>query len=518
MFERIKRLLGFRDLRRSDRGDQRIRARYDATLKTAEAQRAWSGADNFAANAANSPENRRLLRMRGRYEQFNNPYTDGQLQTLSGDVVGQGPRLRMLTGVKKIDKFIEKEFQEWMRVIGLANKLRLMIETPAAAGEVFGVMFQNPKLKTAVKLDLRLYEGDQISTPGILPFWDPTKEDGIEFDSWENPTVYHLLNQHPGDARSLAPLAFTTIPAERVIHVFKQRRPGQRRGIPRITSSLPLYNQRRAYRESVVTASKVAAELGAVLLESQAVPDEETSVAAAGDTMDIERGMMTTLPEGYRANQMKAEQPATTFKEFDNKLIAEGARPLNMPFNIAAADSSGYNYSSGRLDHQTYDLSVGIDRGDLEGDALFRLLTQWLEEALTIPGYLPFRARAIIDSGFQHEWLWHEREHVDQTKAADAQKTRLESGTTTLSYELAKNGVDFETHLETLKGEIEAYAALGLVHPVMRDTVKQQTKAAPANVEEEEGKEEEKEVAEEDAANASVRRNGSAGGRLVGLV
>ena len=48
------------------------------------------------------------------------------------------------------------------------------------------------------------------------------------------------------------------------------------------------------------------------------------------------------------------QKPSTTYAEFKKELLNEIARCLNMPFNVAAGNSSGYNYASGRLDHQTY--------------------------------------------------------------------------------------------------------------------------------------------------------------------
>ncbi len=38
---------------------------------------------------------------------------------------------------------------------------------------------------------------------------------------------------------------------------------------------------------------------------------------------------------------MHAEQPATTYAEFKREILNEIARCLNMPFNVAAGNSSG---------------------------------------------------------------------------------------------------------------------------------------------------------------------------------
>ena len=52
-----------------------------------------------------------------------------------------------------------------------------------------------------------------------------------------------------------------------------------------------------------------------------------------------------------------------------------------MPFNIAAGNSSGYNYSSGRLDHQTYYRQINVERARMEQVILDRVLASWFAEA-----------------------------------------------------------------------------------------------------------------------------------------
>jgi len=456
-------------------GRRILRGRYDAASMSPEAQRNFAAADALEANSAASPEIRAILRNRGRSELINNPYMDGQVQTLSGDTIGRGPRLRMRTPVRGINTFIEREFAKWCKAVRIGSKLRLAAETVVSQGEVFEVMFNNPRLSTAVTLDLKAFEADQVATPDM---WIPNREelvDGIEFDRWGNPRYYHFLKRHPGDNRWLpiSSLDYDKIRADDVIHMFRARRPGQRRGIPRITSSLSLYPQRRDYRQSTLTAARIAAQW-AILLEAQmdANTGDDSIDIQGGTTLPIEHGEMTALPTGYKANQMKAEHPSTNYGTLDDKLIAEGARPLNMPSNIAKCDSSNYNYASGRLDHQTYDRSITIDQEDIELDVLDRLLVRWMDEALRIPGYLPYRTQFLIREEIPHVWLWRRRPHVDPGKEAVAQKTRLESGTTTIGREIADLGEDFEDFADELIKEIEWFRSKGLVHPSERASQK----------------------------------------------
>ena len=72
------------------------------------------------------------------------------------------------------------------------------------------------------------------------------------------------------------------------------------------------------------------------------------------DLIELERGMLMTMPGGWKMSQVEAQFPTTTYGEFKREILNEIARCLNMPFNVAAGNSSGYNYASGRLDHQVY--------------------------------------------------------------------------------------------------------------------------------------------------------------------
>jgi hypothetical protein len=103
-----------------------LRAKYDAAQTTHENRRHWANADHLSANAAASPDVRRVLRSRARYEVANNSYAKGIVLTLANYVVGTGPRLQMLTDDPAANRIIEKEFARWAKAVGLAHKLRTM--------------------------------------------------------------------------------------------------------------------------------------------------------------------------------------------------------------------------------------------------------------------------------------------------------------------------------------------------------------------------------------------------------
>ncbi len=458
--------------RRSARRLLHLRARYDAATTTDENRRHWAGADLLSADAAANPQVRSILRARARYEVANNSYAKGIVLTLANDTVGTGPRLQMLTDDAKANALVEREFTRWAECVGLTEKLRTMRMARATDGEAFALLVANPKLDVPVKLDVRLVEADQVASPEAgwrretggrrrTAFGAYSPVDGIVFDRYGNPVEYHILRNHPGDTHGFGSLDYDRVAAEFVIHDFRADRPGQHRGVPEITPALPLFAQLRRYTLAVIAAAETAADFAAVLF-TDAPPNGEAESVEPMDVVELERRMATVLPGGWKLGQIQAEQPSTTYAEFKREILNEIARCLNMPFNVAAGNSSGYNYASGRLDPQTYYKAIRVDQEHMARVVLDRILRAWLDEAILVSDYLPLWLRTVPLVQLPHQWFWDGQEHVDPAKEAAAQATRLQSHTTTLAYEYARQGRDWETELRQRAKEVALMRSLGL--------------------------------------------------------
>jgi lambda family phage portal protein len=462
-----------------------LRARYDAATTTDENRRHWAAADSLSANAANSPDVRRTLRNRSRYEAANNSYARGIVNTLANDVIGTGPRLQLLTEEIEANRRVEQEFARWADEVRLAQKLRTMRATQAVDGEAFAILITNPRLTSAIKLDLRLVEAEQVTTLDLNAI-QPQAIDGIVFDKAGNPIEYHVLKNHPGDGSAQGANDFDRVPAESMLHLFRVDRPGQARGIPDLTPALPLFAQLRRYTLAVLGAAETAADFAGILY-TDAPAGGEADAAVPFEPIELESRALVTMPGGWKMSQMQAEQPATTYAEFKHEILNEIARCLNMPFNVAAGNSSGYNYASGRLDHQTYFKAIRVEQSQLELTILDRVLTAWFDEAMLIAGLLPSSAGPML--GWARQWFWNGNEHVDPAKEASAQDTHLANHTTTLALEYARQGLDWEEAVRQRAKEVALMKELGL------ETV---AKASPTA--DEPGPEEAKEEADERAA------------------
>ena len=455
-------------------GGASVKASYDAAATTSENTKHWSKADDLSAASANSPEVRRILRSRSRYERANNGYIGGMVRRIAYHIVGPtGPRLGVTTGDEAADRQIEAAWLSWCRAVKLPRKLRCLAQAYIGDGEGIGLFVTDPDLAHSVKLELRLYEADQMSTPG-LALTRVDGVDGIELNPAGKPTAYHFLRSHPGDAIGWV-MDYDRVPARSVVHWFRLDRPGQYRGVPHITPGLPLGAQLRRYTLAVLTAAETAANVAAYF-ETDNDADESETAAEEYSTMPIERGSIMQLPAKTKINQLKAEQPTTTYQQFKSELLKEIGSATDTPFNVVACDSSPYNYSSARLDHLLFRAAVLCERADCESEVLEPLFAAWLEEAVMVPGLLP---PGTTPARVPHEWYWSGFPSIDPQKEAAADTERLNNGTTTLKELLAEYGQDWRTFLVQRGREIALADSLGVPYPTPGGAAQASAPAAP---------------------------------------
>ena len=170
--------------------------------------------------------------------------------------------------------------------------------------------------------------------------------------------------------------------------------------------------------------------------------------------------MIMSAPEGWEPYQMKPEQPTSTYSEFCRRILNECARAVNMPYIVAAMDSSTANYSSMRGDYLVYRKHLATDRSDLERVMLDPVLNKWLDEAALVPGLLPDGLPPV--AGWNWTWTWDGHEHVDPTKESEAEALQLASNTATLADICAKRGKDWRVVLRQRAVETQLARDLGL--------------------------------------------------------
>lgn len=420
---------------------------YDATSND-DLKEYWRWTDNKSVDASLDPATREKLRKRARYEVANNSYALGCALAIADAVIGSGPRLQVLgVSSKEFTTKIEWDFCEWSERINLAEKLRSMRIAKFQDGETFAVLYSNPRGDDLPSLDIMPIDAERVA--GDYGTDDKTI-DGIQLDECGNPVSYRILTNHPGALSSdnwgpnvaTAETTAKVYPASSVIHWFRRTFPEQHRGCPEIAAALNLFALLRRYTIAVVAAAETAADIAAFLTVEPDTGSYDRIVPAAMEGLDIRRNQIMTLPEGTNIQQLRAEQPTTTYGDFKRELLGEIGRSLQIPVNLICGNSSGYNYASGRLDHQEFQKAIRLQQAQASITVMTPIFRAWFKE-WSLSHY-----PAMRDLELSIQWYWDGFEHVDPVKEANAQAIRLANGMTNLQIELGKQGRDWEDALD----------------------------------------------------------------------
>ncbi len=431
----------------------------------------WAEADSLSANAQLTPEVRKRLRDRARYECQNNSYAAGLIRTLVNDTVGRGPRLQMETDSEILNRDVEALWRDWSAATDFALNMRLAAASRYVAGEVFALPMESKrldKLGLPVNLTFRLIEPEQCTDPFSLTYF--TKQygdDGIECDEQGEVVGYRFLKYHPGDYR-IAAADFTKtdfVKADRVIHWYVPERPGQLRGISPLTPSLEIFGQLRRFTTATLSSAEIAAMISGVMEQdgSLGMPTVETTTLDAWGTIDIARNMLMTLPPGAKISQFKAEHPTTNYDMFVAAKLREAGRVLSVPYGKMAGDHSRYNYSSGRLDDAPYWADRDIERQALEAKVFNPAFHLWCEFAkFVIPRLVKYDQQWWK---LKHSWHYDARPTSDPVKDATGDELNLANGTDTLAAIAARDGTTVEALLDQRKREMQMFDERGLPYP-----------------------------------------------------
>ncbi len=431
-------------------------ARFDNARNTPETSALFREADSLAMIAALSPSVRRTVRDRARYVVYNCPYAWGILDTYATDIVG--PWLSVSFPRSEIPEEVRNEittaFDDWALKVDLWEKLKTLVRAKTTDGEAFALFYTDPTIvdeTNAVTMNIAPLECDRVESWTELVTRE-NETDGIRFDQYRHPTEYRVLKYHPGDYRAIKNIksrAGDWIKAANVIHYFEVLRPEQVRGVSDFVSMLDIPAEQKAYRAAVTTTATNAASVSGVLSTDQ-VPEcfDDNDESLGKCAMEVkpntvfmaQRGAFVSLPEGWKLQQLQSQQPTSLYDDFVRSLIAEMARCLSMPVNIAMCDSSKHNFASAKLDHTTYGKKIQVVRSTLVTKVLDRIFAKWLEEyAVRNP-----QPRATLAALRRTEWLFAERGNTDVMKDASADNTRLGNGTTNLATLYAKDGKDWK--------------------------------------------------------------------------
>ena len=416
------------------------KAQYDAALHTRRNAEQWKYIDYWNSDQSLSPEVRRTLRARSRYECENNSWLSGMIVSHAESIIGTGARLQ-IQGLGEESNDYEKAFCEWARSVSLWKTIRTAICTEIRDGEAFIQLTNRPHNTNPCKLYPLLLDAERICSPdSAVDTDDDFQADGIFFDKCLVPVRYSVAQEHP----SVITSKHYTVDADYMCHLFRQERPEQHRGAPLIASALPSIAMLRAYTIAMLAKMENSASVAGVLKPDPSVIDADSLADPPFSEFSMPQRSWVTLPSGYSMEQYQLQNPTDSQQSFAMSVKIECARCILATRNVVLGDSSTYNYSSARLDMQSYDRAIAVQREEIVNVILDKVFRQW---------WLEMHPTEDVPV---HDWFFEAREYINPSQEANAEKTRLETGTVSYQALCAEHGRDWQSVMRQ-QYEAEAY-------------------------------------------------------------
>jgi lambda family phage portal protein len=411
---------------------------YDAaaTFKTDDWVSATAGGANSEIKNAQAP-----LRNKGRDVVRNNAYANRALNAIVNNTVGSGISPNIRSKSKLQTKKIKEAWKQWGETslcdafgrnnfYGLqALALRSVVES----GEVLALK----EIRTD-GMKLRLLECDylvpSVDSVGIHKDSGEQVYQGIKVDKFGQPISYFTYDSHPGEANSTA--NYTERPADKLLHVYRQDRPGQLRGVSWFHPVLRVIEDFNEYQMATIIGRKSAASIFAVITgngqDSNLTPTklrekrQRMMELGPATAMFIENGENVTL---------QAPPAVSGYDEFSRTTLRTFSSGIGLPYSALTGDYSQYNFSSSKMEHGEFRKNVEAWRWNM-------FIPQFCEPAFQL--FLDWCriAKGINTDGVTCEWVPPAWAMIDPTKEIPAMVDALRGGLTSRPKAILELGYD----------------------------------------------------------------------------
>lgn len=344
--------------------------------------------DSRSADQINSLSSDRL-RFQGRFLDENYDVARSVLNTLVGNVVGEGiqtfPTMRLTNGEIATDENLELQmlWQEWAkrpettREISWGEAQQLAARSWFRDGEMFTqqMMGNVPGLQHAseVMLSVEMMEADFLpvnlfddgSTPGIrqgIAAGNKVRQ-GVEKNEFGQPQAYWFWKVYPTEISSqfqavflrpvntsvaLNSINLNRVEAGRVVHMKMVDRIRQTRGNSVFASVYQRLDDLKDYEESERVAARIGAAFAFAITKSLDTPGPATPSESRWREMDIAPGIIAdNLQEGEKVESLKNERPSNLIADFRTSQLRSVSGGTGASFSSMAKEYDG-SYSSQR--------------------------------------------------------------------------------------------------------------------------------------------------------------------------
>ena len=402
----------------------------------------------------------------------NNPHARRGIRTIANHVVGWGI-------VPKPNPANVKAAQAWKAWAGSTacdadgrndfyGLQKLIMRTVAESGEVlvrrrFRTRPEDAELP--IPMQIQVLEGDYIDTDRTgIDVRGPQGQmvgriiNGVEFDLIGKRVAYWLFREHPGAFTFGGGYNSVRVPAEGVLHVYHQERPGQVRGMSWLAPIVLKLKDFDEYDDAQLLKQKIAAYLAVVVTD----PTGESATLGNAAEQDPDQPYTDKLKpgaviQGPPGSNIQVVQPprVAEFKDYAEVTLRAIAAGLGNTYEDLTGDYTELPFSAARMSRLSHWDDVHDWRWQMLVPQFCDPVWHWAMEAAAIVDK--------VDEVSDAEWTAPPMPMIEPDKEGLAYQRNVRTGIMSLSEAIRERGYDPRDLLAELSSDFKELDRLGLV-------------------------------------------------------
>jgi lambda family phage portal protein len=422
---------------------QRIARLFARSYDTASGGPRWPQWASMWAPARQQLFARHQLASRSNYLVANSPSAASIADVWTTSIVGDGPSVRSGHPDAAVRRALEGAWgrfysacdQEGVADLGgmLSGLTRSMVTN--GEGLLHFVTTQRGELR------LRLLSPEQLDPARTRELENMDRIlAGVEFSADGRRIAYHVYPQQPDLVVSMQPFP-VRLPAEDVIHIFRQDVVGQVRGLSWLAPVATLLLELDRLQDALIARANTAALFGGFITDP-----EGTSGFGAGavdpQQLSLEPGTMRILPPAATVS-FPAMPDFADAPDVLRYLLRQIGAAVGLPYELLAGDLSQVNYSSAKLGLEAFKRRITAIRTSILNARVLQPIWRRLTTLEVLSGRLyasDFERNA--ESYFATSVMWPGFASLDPYREAQADIALLQAGLRSRAEIIAARGRD----------------------------------------------------------------------------
>jgi capsid protein len=346
-------------------------------------------------------------------------------------------------------------------------------------------------------LSLQHIEADLVSTPDGMTTMKIV--DGVEFDANGVAIAIHVANHYPSDPlflgqKTWARVAIYSSDMDRlVLHVVRGRRTNQARGVTLFSAGLEPLKALNDFADNELTAALndsiftgvFYSRKGTTLLPDMQPIDPATGQPITAGSMGADLSTQVQAPpkipllsggtvnldmDNEKLDKVESSRPSKMFAPFHEAQSLIYSAAVGLPYELVIRHfTASFSASKGAINEGWR--QIKLVRGDVVDSYATPVYESFVDELaatglVDMPGYFDDHLRRQAYLG--HQWSGPVPGHLNPAQEANAAKTRLGIGISTIDGETAEyNGANWEANHPQQAKEMRWRVADAIVAPVV---------------------------------------------------